>query len=299
VRVYRRVRRILRRTRTLSFDACKLLALSPTLNVSEYVATLFNTYLTFIGKATKLLPKKDLIRKLKKSEWWHRKQLRRILVSMSFPVNTLHGRGVFRVKNILVQLRKLYKSVQLYERRVLRMRKRLKHLLLNAVSEYGLVHPPLVGVMLAKRNVLMVLAGQLMRLTMGLDLRLLDNMIISVRKKKIANRRNYNSRKYRQRKKAQGILGHILAVLQQAASRAGSVQAMCNESCRIQDYIAVVKARIRHSIIQYSRVVLENINRMGIFESDIERALASLKKENSLALSIKQEGAIHSIVRVY
>ena len=152
--------------------------------------------------------------------------------------------------------------------------------------------------MLAKRNVLMVLAGQLMRLTMGLDLRLLDNMIISVRKK-IANRRNYNSRKYRQRKKAQGILGHILAVLQQAASRAVSVQTMYNGLCRIQNYIAVLKARIRHSIIQYSRVVLENINRMGIFESDIERALASLKKENSLALSIKQEGAIHSIVRAY
>ena len=58
VRVYRRVRRILRRTRTLSFNACKLLALSPTLNVSEYVATLFNTYLTFIGKATKVIQKK-------------------------------------------------------------------------------------------------------------------------------------------------------------------------------------------------------------------------------------------------
>jgi|BioPla2DNA2_1021312.scaffolds.fasta_scaffold09541_1 hypothetical protein len=301
VTIGRRIRRILRSARIFHIlaEVDHLLALSPTLNVNKYVAVLFKTYVSFISNAIKRLPKKYIIRNLKKVVRWHRRHLRNLIVSMSYPVRTTYGMGIFRVRNKLVQVRKLYKSVKQFERRVMRMRKRLKHLLLNALSEYGLVHPPLVGVMLAKRNVLMVLAGQLMRLTMGLDLRLLDNMIISVRKKKIANRRNYNSRKYRQRKKAQGILGHILAVLQQAASRAVSVQTMYNGLCRIQNYIAVLKARIRHSIIQYSRVVLENINRMGIFESDIERALASLKKENSLALSIKQEGAIHSIVRAY
>lgn len=298
VRVYRRVRRILRRTRTLSFNACKLLALSPTLNVSEYVATLFNTYLTFIGKATKVIQKKDLIRKLKKSEWWHRNQLRRIRVSMSFPVNTLHGRGVFRVKNILVQLRKLYKSVQLYERRVLRMRKRLKHLLLNAVSEYGLVHPPLVGVMLAKRNVLMVLAGQLMRLTMGLDLRMLDNLLISVRKK-TARSKSRGQRTKSMKLNSVGILSHVFAALQQTAARAVSVQTMYSGLCRIQKYLLVVKTRLRRSIIQYSRLAIEKMHSVGILAVETERTFALLKKENSFATSMTQEGVLHSVIRAF
>lgn len=286
----------------------------------KYFRVLLRGYLYHIKRVRNIIPK-GISRKLPikyrllfvcvhEVEEWCMHQMRTMRRTMSSSANTLNGVGLFRVKHILLGVRKQYKAILWYERRILRMRIRTKHILLNAISEYGRVHPPLVDTILVRRNILMVLAGQLMRITARMDLRVLDNIVASSfikstigagRKKRKWKSKNGQRlvRKKRGVSRGRGLMSNIMIALQQTASSAVSVRTMYSGLSRLQNFVAVLKRRLRRSIIYYTKLASEYVKKMGLIKLDMKRALGQINKETSMSLLIQQHGYVHSIVRAF
>src|SRR5690606_21410299 len=128
---------------------------------------------------------------------------------------------------------------------------------------------------LVKRNILMALSGQLMRLTAQMDISMLDNVVVSARRKSIMRahllkRKRRTSIAHRRKRnkrvdtRGKGIMYNIFISLQQMASQAESVRTMYSGLSRLQNFVAVLKRRLRRSIYYYTKIASEYVKKMGL-----------------------------------